>query len=306
MADSSPKTPEKVDKIPKDESFKTCKTTMATPKTRLQLRKLRMTPARASILSGGKPFQEGNGSMKKFNTRRRNNVSVRQQNETVNSNETFTRCEQELMFDRDSLEISNRKLSKSSTPKRASLSLDQLEEELALIEQSQLHKDPLEPQQEILKSQELPKPQEPLVLPEKSKPQEPKVSNEKPLNALSEGQVNNQSLSKQPTFLKKKNTNINNTNRKSPRKGKGLFKKPSPKKGSSPKKTSMPPPALPKVSSDLRRSFITPQVYKKPASLASTASRYLSTWNNSYMPRTRSYKSTAELERAYFSSLRSF
>lgn len=303
MADSSPKTPEKVERIPKDESFKTCKTTVASPKTR---RKLRMTPARASILSGGKPFQEGNSSSKVFNRRRRHNVSGRQQNETAGSNDTFTRCEQELMFDRDSLEVSNRKLSKSSTPKQSPLGLEQLERELALIEHSDPPVEPSKPQQEPQKPQkEDPKPPR-----SPSEPTEPKVPKAGPLNALSDGQVNNLSLSKQPTFLKKKNPNSNNNNinnRRSPRKAKSS-KNPSPKKGgSSPKKTMMPPPAMPKGPSAVRRSFITPQVlYKKPSSLASTASRYLSSWNNSYIARTRSYKSTAELERDYFSSLRSF
>lgn len=303
MADSSPKTPEKVERIPKDESFKTCKTTVASPRAR---RKLRMTPARVSMLSGGKPFQEATYSPRLFSRRRRQlNVSVRQQNETAASNDTFTRCEQELMFDRDSLEVSNRKLSKSSTPKRSPLALNQLERELALIENSDPPVEPSKPRQEPQEPQkEDPKPPQ-----SNSEPQEPKVSKAGPLNDLADGQVNNQSLSKQPTFLKKKNPNSNNNNnRKSPRKAKSS-KNPSPKKGgSSPKKTMMPPPpAMPKGPSVVRRSFITPKVlYKKPSSLASTASRYLSSWNNSYIARTRSYKSTAELERDYISSLRSF
>lgn len=283
MADSSPKTPEKVERIPKDDSFKTCKTTMATPRTR---RQLRMTPARASILSGGKPFQELSSS-KKFNSRRRG----RRQNETAGSNDTFTRYETEILFDRDSLEISDltiagsRSSDKSLSPQKKDLK-------------------PLTPQQEEIKTPELQK--------EDPKPNEPEVSKAGPLN-------NNQSLSKQPTFLKQKEPkptkNQSPKKNKSPKKTRSPRKVPLPRLVPSPKvpqsqkraqpskKTLMPPPPAPK----LRSSFITPQAYKKPSSLASTASRYLSTWNNSSISeRTRLYKSTAELERDYFSSLRSF
>lgn len=281
MADSSPpKTPEKVGRIPKDDSFKTCKTTMATPRTR---RQLRMTPARASILSGGKPFHELSSS-KKFNSRRRG----RRQNDTAGSNDTFTRYETELLFDRDSLELSDRRLSKS--PQKPSPA-------------QQKEPKPISPQQEILKTPESQK--------EEPKPIEPEVSKAGPLN--------NQSLSKQPTFLKKKEPkpikNPSPKKNKSPKKARSPKKVPSPKKVLSPKKvqsqrknqplkkTLMPPPPVPKLKS----SFITPQAYKKPSSLASTASRYLSTWNSSCISeRTRHYKSTAELERDYFSSLRSF
>lgn len=252
MADSSPKTPEKVERIPRDDSFKTCKTTMATPRTR---RQLRMTPARASILSGGKPFKEGVSSGKKFNTRRR-----RQLDETARSNETFTRCEQELMFDRDSLEAS--KLSITSFPKLSISSTPK-------------------PPPQVLEKESPPKLREKPELQEKPKPNPPKETKSqevtKPQEEIKLAEVKNQSLSKQPTFLKNKKA----------------------------KNTLMPPPAAPKVASDPGNRFITPRV-SKPASLIGTSSRYLSQWNNSYITRARSYKSTAELERDYFSSLRSF
>lgn len=138
--------------------------------------------------------------------------------------------------------------------------------------------------------------------------------------------VLDQSLSKQPTFLKEKIPQPNNNNdnkdvdggkkvsaskaapngvarpisRRSPRK----FK--SPKKRS-PKKTLMPPPPPIVPGSEIRRKFTTPRMnYKKPASLMGTASRYLSQCNTSRITRTTSFKSTAEMERDYFNSLRSF
>lgn len=221
---SPPKTPEG-QKIPKDDSFKTCRTTRASPETR---RLFRMTPARQSILSGGKPYKESNRSTSR---RRKPNTSQL----TSASNDTFIRCERELMFDRDSLEVGNRKC--SSTPKQiAGLiadTLHQLEEDLQSVDD---------------KKMDTPKPSD-------ERPKEsPKLLVEK---------QESPKLFKQPTFLKKDRQDVDDKTRR-------------------------------------------PFRYKRLPSLAGTASRYLTQRNTSRLTRASSYKSTAEIERDFFKSLRSF
>lgn len=108
-------------KISKDDSFKTCKAEM--PTGGAARRQLRMTPARNSILSGHQPFKEVSSSGKKFNRRRKVNKSgqnLSKLNDTAGSHETFVAHEQELLFDRDSLDThppSARRMRISSTPK---------------------------------------------------------------------------------------------------------------------------------------------------------------------------------------------
>lgn len=89
-------------KIPKDDGFKTCQSMMPTPKLR---RTLRMTAARTSILTGGKPYKEVGSSGKKFNSRKKAaaNKSGKLNDTTINSNDTFIRHERDI-FDRDSLD----------------------------------------------------------------------------------------------------------------------------------------------------------------------------------------------------------
>jgi hypothetical protein len=116
--DNELKTPTKIHMIPKEDSFKTCKTEIPSA----MRRKLRMTPARNSILSGGTPFKEVSSSGKKFNSRRKvaRAAQTSKLDETGGSNETFVRHEQDLLFDRDSLEThppSVRRHRISSTPK---------------------------------------------------------------------------------------------------------------------------------------------------------------------------------------------
>lgn len=136
--DESPKTPIRLDKIPRDESFKTCKSTMPTPHSRLNLR---VTPARASMMRGEKPFKEAAQSSGRKQRRGRRVIeatpglsTAKLQNQTTDSNETFIRCEQELMFDRDSLESGNPNRMSSTpkqraSPKKLQNMLQQVEEE---------------------------------------------------------------------------------------------------------------------------------------------------------------------------------
>lgn len=238
METSSPKTPPKVGRPSHDDSFKTCKATLPTPKTR---RLLRMTPARTSILSGGNPFKEAKSSGKKFNSRRKNNSS-HHQNDTVGSNETFLKFEQELMFDRDSLEVAGKPV-----PRKNPM---------------------LEKMPELAKV--------PIV--EKNTPQMEQMPIEEKVSMLD------------------KETRVI---------------KPVPKK-----KNLMPPPAarnisrppssLPrnvgrnKLTSTIKKSYmVTPRT-------RNAESRYLTPSNRSCLSRAQSFKSTAELEKDYFSSLRSF
>lgn len=276
------KTPEKVNKIPKDDSFKTCKATMPTPATR---RQLRMTPARMSMSQGRKIFREANSSGRKFNTRgkkSRNNTPLndKSKDDTHGSNETFIRCEQELMFDRDSLEIGNL----SSSPKVNSP--NKRRQNHLVVKQT------IEENSPDINSN---------LIEKRSSPIKKDPSPTKPV----------QKSSKSPARKSK-----------------------SPKKISkpvviSPIKKKMPPPPIPKpvavasnkpkfagrsVLNNSNRKFITPQVSKQvasfrvPSSLKMTASKYLdsSKWNNSRITRAQSFKSTAEIERNYFNSLRSF
>lgn len=286
-APATDKTPEKVEKIPKDDSliFKTCKTTMATPATR---RQLRMTPARISLSEGKKVFREANSSGKKFNSRKKLNNSSKniveparldsliEQNNNINntagSNETFIRCEQELMFDRDSLEFASNNRRISSSPKHVRRHQQQLSQQ------------------------------------KQQQQQKMRTSSPKKAATLPSPIVSKARISKSP------------------------IKKASPAKANkiqlSPIQNKMPPPVgvpkqqkpAPKLNekslwnSSNRSKFVTPQatkpaaVFRVPSSLKGTASKYLnsSQWNNSRLTRAQSFKSTAEIERNYFSSLRSF
>lgn len=323
MSEESPKTPDKVEKIPKEDSFKTAKTTMQTPSTK---HRLRMTSVRISLSEGKNVFKEAHSSGKKFNMRTRsktnasanNNVSLRKQNQnnnnnindTAGSNETFIRCEQELMFDRDSLEVANRKF--SSTPKQTMNNNNN--------DKNLNHDDDNNIDNEIIKDE--------------TDDDKVEQQQQQPID------VGRPSLSKQPTFLKEKNQHKltkndkkqNNANdktknlgpvdekrvSKSPPKRKSPRKFKSPRKVISPKRlTNMPPPSAHLQSSVagkgsttmMRRKFVTPQLtYKKPVCLRSTASKYLdsSKWNSSRVAKANVYRSTAEIEMGYFNSLRSF
>lgn len=269
-----PKTPSRATESQGDESFRTCKDSMPTPSTRYMLR---MTTTRSSILAGATPFKESKPPSLRANR-------SRPKNDTLGSNDTFIMQEQELMFDRDSLEPINTRF--SSTPKPNQPICPAIEES---------------PDNEQLTAKPAP------ILPKEEPDQQ--------LN------LNRLSLSKQPTFLKEKGTGNNSLDclvaqvrpqtssgktRMSP--NKNIARKKSPTK-----KNRMPPPPPPPPSStrtvkdSIRKRFVTPRaVFRKPANLMGTASRYLSQMNSSKLTRSHSYKSTAELERDYFKSLRSF
>lgn len=245
-AEASPKTPMRPEnKIPRDESFKTCKSTMPSPRRR---HNLRITPARTSILSGGKPFKEaGATSGRKMRKSRRLAATPgfpRIQNETTDSNETFIRCEQELMFDRDSLDFPKPANGLSSSPH----------------ERNRISSTP--------------------------KPSNRISSTPKPSNRVS-----------------------------SPRKPVLVEKKMPAPKPIQPAKMLPPKPIqsakMPAPRPVTRRPNPTPKTeqrsLRRPPAFLNTSSRYLSSqWNTSHRLRTQSFKSTAELERDYFSSLRSF
>lgn len=226
--DNELKTPVKIHMIPKDDSFKTCKTEMPAS----MKRQLRMTPARNSILSGGTPFKEVTSSGKKFNSRRKvaRSAQTSKLDDTGGSNETFVRHEQDLLFDRDSLDThppSARRHRISSTPKP-----------FERVQISSIAKPDLKP---ISKPNPKPKPLEskfkaPLVRPPKPKPQQQQNIQAKPFNR----------------FVTPKHLNVSNRYPESAR------------------------------SSIFKRSM-----------------------NTSGLIRSQSFKSTAELEREYFSSLRS-
>lgn len=265
MADEQePVTPTKVRKIQKDDSFKTCKTVMPSPKTR---RQLRMTPARNSILSGGTPFKESTSAGRKFNSRKKGSKRL---NDTGGSNETFIRHEQDLLFDRDSLDVANHKM--SSTPKHSHLP----EVPDDLLEAPDHLPDVPDHSPELLAEVSKKPPETAKKTPETTK--RPSETAKKPSDT-----------SKKPFEVPKKLPDVRN---------------------------KMPPPpgpiALAKSESRQRKvnRYITPRppAFKKPpSSVISTASstRCLSQLNRSRLTRTQSFKSTAELEREYFTSLRS-
>lgn len=285
-------TPEKVQKIPKDDSFKTCKASMPTPATR---RQLRATPARNSILSGGKPYKEITTSGRKFNSRRKRNSKLNggvgatctsgdRLNESADSNETFIRHERELAYDPDSLdpEVSTRRLP-----------LD-IDDGINRPDISHLSLTPTKQQQ-----------LSPIMKPDQQRKEELKQQQPK----------------QQPT-----------PQRSSKRMSKQMQQKPKPL--AMPTSTPMPF-AIPKAKSKpkpnpfyfnryMSSTAKKPQqqkqqqqhqqqqssIFKKPSSVISNFSvassrRCLSQWNTPRITRTQSFKSTAELEREYFSSLRS-
>lgn len=275
-APESPKTPDDIQKIPRDESFKTCKA--ADPSPRLRREGLRKTPARMSVFSGGKPYKEAGGvsSGRKFNSRRKNNNTSQNHlaNVTANSNETFVKCEQELMFEGDSLE----------GPAQVGVG----RRDAKPLVQQQLHQ----------------------AIPEPLFETESEVPQSKPIESIS------------PRFQQLK------TKQPSPKKQVPKQIRPDTKVIQS---RQMPPPSQPRAkptqtreqllkknqrqqnqarreSQAIRNQFLTPKLptfRKPPASLIGTASRYMNSFNTSRLTRSTSFKSTAELERDYFSSLRS-
>lgn len=291
-----------------DDSFMTCKDSMQTPRY-----KLRMTTTRSSILAGATPFKEPGGSSTHRSGRRTKNDT------TIGSNDTFIMREQELMFDRDSLEVSaNNRYSSTPKPSRPNLSPTK---EKPVDEETCPAPTTTEPER-------LQMPPAPRDDADWTSPGQQMLAPIQLVDAqLDLGRL---SLSKQPTFLKEKGSNrsldVNvttrsrsHTNNSSPsvcnNKTKSPKKSSNKSKRSPPKKSKMPPPPPPpsancrpaKSNESLRKRFVTPkQVFRKPVNLIGTASRYLSQWNNSRLTRTQSYKSTAELERDYFKSLRSF
>lgn len=300
----SPKTPAEAGRTRKDDSFKTCKTTVnMSPNTR---RQLRMTPARTSILSGGKPFKEAGSSGRKFNTRRRQ-PGQKEFNETGGSNETFVMREQELIFDRDSLDSPNiRKI--SSTPKPTRLSTRP---------QSQKSPSPLPTGLSIQnQSRKSPSP-----LPTRLSVRNASRKSSSPMQArLSARLQSKKSPSPVPTRLSARHksrkspakmqpkSSARSQNRKSPI--------PLPPKFSARPQGRKSPTPLPRVlecnlntsrmQTINRRRVIKPKLAAwRPPSVMGTASKYMNQCDNR-ITRARSFKSTAELERDYFNSLRSF
>lgn len=225
----SPRTPEKVEKIPRDDSFKTCKTTVLTPRTRINLRN---TPLRESIASGNKPFKENTPTGKRFNLRRRPAAKKPEQPDA-----------------------------------RASV----------LEQKPRIHERPRVPERtKILEKAKVQQQQQ-----AEKKPKSKNIINDMDDN----GNLSDSSTSTNDTFIK-----------------------PSPAVQAIPKVPVIP--IGPPISVRNKR-FITPMMtntFRKPASLRSTSSRYLnsSQWNNnSTLIRANSFRSTAELERDYFKSLRS-
>lgn len=301
MADSlSPGTPTKVDRIPREDSFKTCKATLPSPKTR---RQLRMTPARTSILGGGKPFKEGNNSGRKFNSRSKR--TPRKQghidDDSAGSNETFIRSEQDNLFDHDSLEEKRKSIPVINS------SISNPQESQKLLTRASMRgprtstptiKAPTQPAispimpKEYNNDQPLPEASKPLTAPENVKKQNHGSSNKKIVASKSRSPIK-----KRPATTKSvstsKVTNLKASNFKAPN-----FKAPATK--------------APQNSEFKRkRTFVTPMPANRPpwkpqSSFVGTASKYLSQCNNSRITRTQSFKSTAELERDYFNSLRSF
>lgn len=257
------KTPEKAPKIPKDDSFKTCKASMPSPDVR---RRLRATPARNSILSGHKPYREFTSSGRKFNSRRKAannkrtpNGSTNNLNESADSNETFIRHERDLLYDPDSLDL-NESTHQSRQPKR----IDETTRPVELKQPSPTKKfSPIKKQQQQQQQQ---------------------------------SQVTKR-LSRQMPLTKAKPIPMP-TSTPMPM----AFAKPMPRPKPNPIHMTR------YMSSTAKKPQ--PPVFKKPSSIISNSSvassrRCLSQWNTPRLTRAQSFKSTAELEREYFSSLRS-
>lgn len=246
MSDSlSPRTPEKVERIPKEDVFKTCEASMPSPRRR---RQLRMTPARTSILSGGKPFKEANNSGRRFNSRTKRTPRKNQTlDNSADSNETFIR------FERDSLE-ENRRM---STPKTI---------------------EPKTPNQSPPKELEI---EFKTTDPSPKKKIEQKITSSSPKKKLERKTPNS---APQGRFIKPK-INI-----------------PRPQRQLIPRSTNPRPQRqlIPRATNPRPQRLLIPRpTNPRPQ-------RQISNCNYSLITRTQSFKSTAELERDYFSSLRSF
>ena len=112
-----------------------------------------MTAARNSILSGETPYKEVGSSGKKFNSRKKSfNRSGKFNDETINSNDTFIRLERDV-FDRDSLElVTKNRGERVQTRKRLSHELSPLEEPRQGSQEDDIARigiSPLRPQQEL-------------------------------------------------------------------------------------------------------------------------------------------------------------
>lgn len=249
----TPKTPENAPKIPRDESFKTCK---ASPVVR---RQLRSTPARLSILSGNKPFKEAGSSHKKFNSRRK----ACQHNDTAGSNETFIRHEQDLLYDRDSLDPSQQ------LPQHF---IDNVTQQVIAPRTSS-------PKIKRHTDKEQPNPKR------KSSPKKSSPKKASPRKLSSPSKI-------QPTRIVTRPL-------------------PKPRPLAAPKPRAQQPIALQwnrYMSSTAKKPMGPPtSQFKKPVMNSSVASsrRCLGQWNTPRITRTQSFRSTAELERDYISSLRS-
>lgn len=281
-------TPDKLEKIPRDDSFKTCESTMATPRTR---HNLRQTAARTSILSGGTPYKESPCLTGKKNRSRRKMLAV-QENLTTDSNETFIRCEQELLFDRDSLEIgTSHPIRFSSTPRtsdRFNPPIEPIAATEPIEKMADIKASPVNETQVITKSVE--------KVEKKNTVQEKREGFKKPQVAKESETFKKPEVFKKPEAFKKPQAPIpKRTPRNIP--NQRVVDRSSQKTKQEPKNND-------------QNTFITPRVgMRRAAEMTSTASsRYLSSskLNSSRLSRALSFKSTAELERDYFSSLRSF
>lgn len=260
------RTPEKAPRIPRDDSFKTCKASVSSPDVR---RRLRATPARNSILSGRKPYREVTSSGRKFNSRRKAaskqqrtaNGSTNNLNESADSNETFIRHERDLLYDPDSLD-----LNESSHQRRQPKQIDDITRQV-------------EPKQ--------PSPTKKFSPIKKQHPQQQQQP---------QSQVTKR-LSRQMPLTKAKPIQMP-TSTPMPM----AFAKPMPRPKPNPIHMTR------YMSSTAKKPQ--PTIFKKPSSIISNSSvassrRCLSQWNTPRLTRAQSFKSTAELEREYFSSLRS-
>lgn len=262
---SPPKTPTNVQRIPRDESFKTCKAEVASPSTR---QRLRMTPIRTSILSGGKPFKEAkNSNSKSFRSRRK--TLKTSEEDSVGSNETFIRCEQE--FDRDSLDKPRPSLTRlrgPSIPKPPPLSPITAPEDPSQTRFSSTPKK-VSPEKKVKQVKESCT----------FKKESPKKVVKKPLKSQEQPSVSYKRMSP----------------KRAPRPLPPPFGSSRPRFSSS--KASMPPPPP---------RFPFPTVEKRKMTANQNSSRYLTSTNKSRLTRSLSYKSTAELEKEFINSLRSF
>lgn len=276
---STPKTPTNVERIARDESFKTCKTVMPTPHTR---RNLRVTPARTSILSGGKPYGGLDVSSGRKNRRPRRRTPGHpliglSQNETTDSNETFIKCEQELLIDRDSLEGNQQSSPFKANPQRIVArrpNINNISPDTLNLSPRKLT--PMRTSSPKTSSRRLSSP--------KPKKVSPKIASAK--RASPKKKASPQKKAPSPKF-------------KSP---KMIARKISPRKPVT-RQFSLRQASTRKYSPQKLnnvRGLVTPL-----ATTTLNASRLNSSRLYASRPRTQSFKSTAELERDYFSSLRS-